>query len=100
MHAQLQQDNESDKAFYARLHAQDRAEQAYETLVQDLKAIEESTGFYLTDGNVDLENVDSTLVIGTIEYWNNMYRCAADAAGFRASEENSCINKLLGRNVF
>ena len=100
MQARIQQDNESDKVFFARLHAQDKAELAYETLIQDLKAIEESTGFYLPDGNVDLENVASWLIIGTVDYWENIYRCAADAAGFRAEENGADINKLLGRNVF
>lgn len=73
---------------------------AYYALVEELKAIEETTGLYLTDENVDAENIDRGLVYESEEYYANMLICAKSAAGYRAEEAGRNINALIGRVIY
>lgn len=70
----------------------------YKKLQDELHAIEEQTGMYLADSNVDFENV--VVDRDHLEFWDQAYFAACNAAGFRAEENGQNINALLGRQVY
>jgi hypothetical protein len=75
-------------------------EAKYFSLIRELRAIEDRTGLYLSDGNVDRENVDPSLVPESDEFYANMMQCAMNAAGMRAEEAGFDINELIGRSIY
>ena len=75
-------------------------EQKYDALIKELYAIEKRTGLYLADVGVDRENVDTSLVVGSDEYFACLIFCAASAAGFRAEDAGQDINALIGRSIY
>lgn len=92
-------EREKDRKHFAELSA---AKKKYQQLVDDLSKVEEKTGLYLTDTNVDHENVqdgDNTDQ-ETVEYWNDMYRTACSTAGMAAENAGQNINDLLGRKIY
>lgn len=72
----------------------------YYALLDDLKALENADRPYLTDEGVDRENVNPSLAEGSDEYFVEMYRQAASAAGYRAEDYGFNINQLLGRVIY
>ena len=75
-------------------------QQDYDALQQDLQALERSTGLYLADQCVDVENLPEGVTETSPRYWNEMYRAAASAAGQRAEEAGRDINAMLGRVIY
>lgn len=71
-----------------------KTEQDYQALQVELAAIEQHTGLYLADDNVDRENAQNP------NDWNEMYYCACMAAGQRAENAGQDINKLIGRIIY
>ena len=71
----------------------------YYDLTAKLQAISDKTGVYLTDENVDAENVPMK-DDGSEEFYNEMFWAACNAAGFRAEEAGLDINKLLGYIIY
>ena len=65
----------------------------------ELQAIEAKTGLYLTDTNVDQENVGAGDEQSD-EFWNSMCYAAEQAAGMRAENAGQDINTLLGRTIY
>lgn len=87
----------------------------YRALVADLTAIENKpelkgcrdhagpcgASLYLTDENVDAENViDSGIATDDASFWDEMYSQAASAAGQRAEAYGLDINAELGRVIY
>jgi hypothetical protein len=78
----------------------------YYNLTKELEAIERKTGAYLTDENIDHENVNiawgagGTVSATDPEFWSCMYSAACQAAGARAEDEGLNINALLGRIIY
>ncbi|GAA5666025.1 hypothetical protein Brsp07_04534 [Brucella sp. NBRC 14130] len=73
----------------------------YDELIAALARIEKTTGLYLTDTNVDIENVtDGGVNESDPEYWSHMYSAACMAAGLRAEEAKQDINALIGYIIY
>lgn len=78
----------------------------YEALQAELAALERSTGKYLADESVDLENIPqhiaATYLNGSApdEFWDSMHYAACSAAGMRAEEAGLDLNKLMGRSIY
>lgn len=69
-------------------------ERDYRELQAELQAIEQQTGLYLADDNVDRENAQNP------GDWNELYYCACMAAGMRAENVGQDINVLIGRTIY
>tara|TARA_Y100000401_G_C8170171_1_gene148764 strand:+ start:182 stop:436 length:255 start_codon:yes stop_codon:yes gene_type:complete len=78
----------------------------YYDLTKELEVIERKTGAYLTDENIDHQNVNIEWGCGgdvspnDPEFWARMHSAACTAAGLRAEEEGLDINELMGRIIF
>jgi len=85
------------------------AEHDYDQLVADLVVIEDSLKdfarargelyCYLVDSGIDHENSEHE-TLGSLAYWQAMYRSAASSAGARAEDYGLDINALLGRTIY
>ena len=74
------------------------SKQKYDALQAELAAIEQATGLYLADANVDRENVEGD--DRTNAFWSAMIGAAEQAAGMRAEAAGENINKLIGRVIY
>jgi heat shock protein HspQ len=83
---------------YAEAQKRRQQERDYFALVAELEAVEERTGLYLADINVDAENAD--VPREHPEFWVRCTRAAKQAAGFRAEEAGYDINDLIGRVIY
>jgi hypothetical protein len=79
----------------------------YYQLVNDLQAVERrltdamnGVWVYLTDENVDIENLPEGVTDASPEYWDAMHRCACGAAGGRAEDAGIDLHKELGRVIY
>ena len=90
---------EEDRRYAAMVAAID-AEAAYDALIAELSIVEDAYNLYLTDPNVDLENIDRSLARGSAEYFRNLISCASMAAGMRAEEAGFDLNAALGRSIY
>ena len=73
----------------------------YNTLLEELEAIEKKTGLYLSDEMVDRENVsDAGFVEESDGFWAAMFNSACGSAGMRAEEAGRSINELIGRTIY
>ena len=78
----------------------------YEALIKELTGLESDACDYLTDTNIDHENVNAEWKSGgeilpsNPEFWSHMYSAACYAAGFRAEEAGLDINELIGRAIY
>ena len=89
-----------DQAQLAATFAAMDASRDYGNLIAELTLIEKANNLYLTDTNIDLENVDRSLVYGSAEYFRNLISCASMAAGMRAEEAGFDLNAALGRSIY
>jgi hypothetical protein len=71
-----------------------KTEQEYRALQTELAVIEQQTGLYLADDNVDRENAQNP------DDWDELYYCACMAAGMRAENAGQDINVLIGRTIY
>jgi len=75
--------------------------QAYAAFATELAALEQRTGLYLADENVDAENaIEAGAEYGSDEFWAIMFDNAQMNAGIRAEAAGHDINALIGRTVY
>ena len=72
---------------------------AYYALQDELIEIEQATGLYLADTNIDQEDVHP-LREGDQGFWDKMLFTAKFSAGIRAEEAGMDINVLIGRVIY
>lgn len=88
-----------EKAFLQACREEDEAKKIYLALIEELEALEESTGLYLVDVCVAGEDV-LPLREGHVGYWSAMLSTTKMSAGIRASEAGTNINALIGRVIY
>lgn len=74
------------------------AEQRYYALQDELQAIEEKTGLYLADMNIDAENAGVSR--DDPSFFDQCYFAACMAAGMRAEEAGADLTALIGREIY
>jgi len=78
----------------------------YHKLLEDLRAVEHKIGrpgrgpAYLTDENIDHENLPEGMTEKHPDFWQKLHSNAAEAAAMRAEELGHDINKLIGRKIY
>lgn len=91
-----------------------KTEADYRKLVAELEAVEAAQiafassvevyrgRLYLTDENVDAENVmdGGECAKDSAEFWHAMYAAAVSAAGFRAEQYGFDLNEAIGYRVY
>jgi hypothetical protein len=72
----------------------------YYQLVEELQSVERRLRVYLTDENVDRENLPEGVNDASPEYWDAMHRCACGAAGMRAEDAGIDLHNELGYIIY
>lgn len=70
----------------------------YYALQDELRALEEKTGLYLADMNIDAENAG--VPREDPSFFDQCYFAACMAAGMRAEEAGADLTALIGRDIY